>query len=561
MKATVKDSDGTGSTFLHGLYLSILKAQIDHSTAEFRQMIGVLLAAAPHRPLCEGTIAKLAGVRLDLVEMWVASLSSLLYRDERANGGIRVRHLSILEFFLSNACHSNYRVNFQGANVELGISCLETMIEQLCFNICKLKDSRITNADIHDLPLRIKENISDTLQYSCLYWSNHLCFYANDGNQRVQESLRKFFEGPYGLFWIEALSVMGMVPIGVPSLRKVISTMAKVSNTSITSVFKGESNLMQGLDLTLTERIEGVRRFINYFRIAISVSTPHTYISTAPFLPSESYLSAIVFSTWFRKVIKVQRGRLLSWSSPPLEWFGHNGSVNCVTYSPDGCYIVSGSSDNQILIWDAETGSAVGKPLEGHTSHVVSIAALLMGAASSPDPATAQFECGTPRPDLQLASLSRGTLAGCCPSLTLMMAAALSPEQATNQFECGMLRLDLQLESFWRGTLAMCYLSLTLLMTAASAPDPATIQFECGMPGLDLQLVSLWRGTLIGCCPSLTLLMDATLSLDPRTQRFECGMPRLDLQLESLSRGTLAGCCPSLTLLMGATLSPDLTTQ
>ena len=231
LKATLKDSDGTGLTYLHALYLSILEAQIDHSTAEFRRVIGVLLAAAPHRPLCEGTIAKLAGVRLDLVEMWVADLSSLLYRDERANGGIRVRHLSISEFFLSDACHSDYRVNFRGANVELGISCLETMIEQLRFNICKLEDSRMTNADIHDLQLRIKENISDALQYSSLYWSNHLCFYANNGNQRVQESLRKFFEGPYGLFWIEALSVMGMVPIGVPSLRKVISTMAKVSTT------------------------------------------------------------------------------------------------------------------------------------------------------------------------------------------------------------------------------------------------------------------------------------------------------------------------------------------
>ena len=244
LKATLNDSDGTGLTVLHALYLSILKAQIDHSTAEFRQMIGALLAAARHRPLCEGTIAELAGLRLNLVKMWVVKLSSLLYRDEGANGGIRVRHLSISEFFLSDACHSDYRVEFQGVNVELGISCLETMIEQLRFNICKLENSRIANADVHDLPLRIKENISDALQYSSLYWSNHLCFYADNGNQRVQEGLRKFFEGPYGLFWIEALSVMGMVPIGVPSLRKVISTMAKVSTTSKTSVFKGESNVM-----------------------------------------------------------------------------------------------------------------------------------------------------------------------------------------------------------------------------------------------------------------------------------------------------------------------------
>ena len=246
LKATLEDGAGSGMASLYGLYSSILKAQVGHSTAEFRQMIGVALTAAPNRALCEETIAELAGVRLNFVKKWVAGLGSLLYRDEGANGGIRVRHLSISDFFLSDDCPSNYHVDLQNANVELGIVCLKTMIEQLRFNICKLKDSRLANSDVDDLPLRIKENISDSLQYSCLYWSNHLCFGANDGHQRIWESLRKFFEGPYALFWIEVLSVIGRVPIGVPNLRRVISAIVKVS-TALTCDelgFKGESNLV-----------------------------------------------------------------------------------------------------------------------------------------------------------------------------------------------------------------------------------------------------------------------------------------------------------------------------
>ena len=151
LRRTLEDSAGTGLTSLYGLYLSILKAQILHNTAEFRQMIGVLLAAAPHHPLCEETIAELAGVRLDLVEMWVVDLGSLLYRDEGANGGIRVRHLSISDFFLSDDCHRDYHVDLQGANVHLGIACLKTMVQQLHFNICKLEDSRLANAAVDDL--------------------------------------------------------------------------------------------------------------------------------------------------------------------------------------------------------------------------------------------------------------------------------------------------------------------------------------------------------------------------------------------------------------------------
>ena len=79
--------------------------------AEFRWVIGVVLAAAPYRPICEETIAALAGIRPDLVGTWVADLSSLLYRDEEANGGIRVRNLSISDFFLRDECPRDYHVN------------------------------------------------------------------------------------------------------------------------------------------------------------------------------------------------------------------------------------------------------------------------------------------------------------------------------------------------------------------------------------------------------------------------------------------------------------------
>ena len=373
LKATLRGSAGTGLTSLYGLYSSILEAQIVHSTGDFRRIIGVLLTAAPHRPLCEETIAELTGVRLDLVKMWVVDLGSLLYRDEGANGGIRVRHLSISDFFLSDDCHSDYHVDLRGANVDLGIACLRTMIEHLRFNICKLGDSRLTNADVHDLQSRIKENISDALQYSSLDWSNHVCFGADNGDWAV---LRTFFEGPYALFWIEALSIMGMVSIGVPSLRRVSSTVVKVSRapTCHSFGFKIELNLVQGVDLVLAERIEGVCRFINTFRTPISMSAPHVYISTGPFLPSDSYLSATVFNRWFTKGMKMKGGGLLSWPSPPLEWVGHTRIVTCISYSPNGCYIVSGSFDKTIRMWDAETGTAVGKPLEGHTGFVMSVA-------------------------------------------------------------------------------------------------------------------------------------------------------------------------------------------
>jgi hypothetical protein len=231
LKTTLGDSAGTGVSSLYRLYSSILKSRIVHSKAEFRRVIGVLLIAAPNRPLCDETVAELTGVRPDLVKMWVADLGSMLYRDEGASGGIRVRHLSISDFFVREDYQGDYQITLRDANMDLGIACLKKMIGQLRFNICNLEDSRLANDEVKDLPSRIKENISDALQYSSLYWSSHLCSTPDTGDRRVWKILREFFEGPYGLFWIEVLSLMRMLRTGVPSLRKVTSTLVEVSTT------------------------------------------------------------------------------------------------------------------------------------------------------------------------------------------------------------------------------------------------------------------------------------------------------------------------------------------
>src|SRR5258706_11503208 len=223
LKAALQGSTETGLESLYGLYSSILGAQIVDSNAEFQRMVGVLLTASPYRALCEETIAELAGVEPYIVKTWGNALSSLLYRDEAANGGIRVRPLSVYEFFVSDRC--DLRVDILQSNVQLGIDCLRVITTQLRFNICKLEDSRLANAAVGDLPTRLKQNVSDALQYSCLYWSNHLSFPSDNRDQcvKVLGSLRNFFEGLYPVFWIEVLSIMEMVPIGAPSLRRLLS--------------------------------------------------------------------------------------------------------------------------------------------------------------------------------------------------------------------------------------------------------------------------------------------------------------------------------------------------
>ncbi len=53
--------------------------------------------------------------------------------------------------------------------------------------------------------------------------------------------------------------------------------------------------------------------------------------------------------------------------------FGHNSLVESVAWSPDGCYILSGSRDNSVRIWDADTGNLI-RTFSGNNSGVSSVA-------------------------------------------------------------------------------------------------------------------------------------------------------------------------------------------
>ena len=48
---------------------------------------------------------------------------------------------------------------------------------------------------------------------------------------------------------------------------------------------------------------------------------------------------------------------------------GHTAPVDSVDYSPDGRFIVSGSHDKTLKIWDAESGTEI-RTLTGHVSHI-----------------------------------------------------------------------------------------------------------------------------------------------------------------------------------------------
>ncbi|KAG8867951.1 hypothetical protein FRC20_004461 [Serendipita sp. 405] len=339
---------------LHKLYSSILESCVREDKAEYHTMMGTILAVASYRPLCAQTIAMLVGHQVATVETWVDSMSPLLYQDDQKNGAIRARNISITDFLTSSSCPEEIRVDIQQSHKKMALSCLDTMTWNLKFNICGLRNSFLSNEEVEDMKSRVKENISDELQYSCIHWSSHVALSGNPAHPAILAKLSEFFKDGRPLYWIETLSVMGMIPIGSSMLQHVLQW-------------------AKGSSIPALEYVDDTLRFLVAFQTPIATSAPHVYVSGLPFTPTGSLLWK-ESGKLFNGLIQVQQGRMKTWPIPSTPFEGPTTTISSVSYSPDGLHIVSDSWDEYRRTYDVETGALTSEPLKSHTRPVSSVA-------------------------------------------------------------------------------------------------------------------------------------------------------------------------------------------
>ena len=218
-------------TTLNSLYTSILQMAFDFSgedselNSKVRSTIGTVVMLV--YPLPPSAIAELIGLEAEQVIMILTSIQSLLILSEDPNCPVKPFHKSFPDFITdpSRCVNKRFFISPGTLHCELAMNCLKLMTNTLEQNLLSLPDYAL-NVEVKDLPDRVKDCISATLEYACKSWYDHLTKTREDtGN--ILSALYMFLKEKF-LPWLEVVSILGATRDAVAGLEKLILWLQEV---------------------------------------------------------------------------------------------------------------------------------------------------------------------------------------------------------------------------------------------------------------------------------------------------------------------------------------------
>ena len=193
----------------------------------FRTVVGAVLLV--FNPITAKALSDLLGG--SYISTTLHSLHSLLLVPMHEDVPIQTFHKSFSNFLMDPGRCTDHRffIDPTTYHAEILFFSLDLMRERLEKNICRLDDHTVVSM-IEDISDRQKKYIGEALEYACCFWTKHLLRTPNHGPgiAKVQEAIDKFFTTCL-LYWIEVLSLVGKLGIGVYGLRDIQEWYTSVS--------------------------------------------------------------------------------------------------------------------------------------------------------------------------------------------------------------------------------------------------------------------------------------------------------------------------------------------
>ncbi|KAF9058769.1 hypothetical protein BDP27DRAFT_1453783 [Rhodocollybia butyracea] len=288
---------------------------------QFKSVMGHLLAA--YVPLSLLELKQLSDNPEECAIL--GALDSLLQNTIYLYAAITPFHSSFYDFLRDPARSGKFSVDASGHHFSLAKACLRVLNHQLCFNICHLATSYLSNTDVNDLPDRLAKYITSELSYASRFWIKHLVRTPHEGLGPEAETLlrTRFF------FWLEVLSILGCVEVAIDGLQALQSWgCADIAGKALS--------------------------FVQIFEPAITLSAPHIYVSAVRFSPSK-ILQSFQPRFTFPLISTSQIGQHLKRSKDVESW-----AVDSVAFSPQCNSILVACMDNtsRYYFWDLLTDKA-----------------------------------------------------------------------------------------------------------------------------------------------------------------------------------------------------------
>jgi hypothetical protein len=188
------------------------------------QAIFGLLAVARQKVTPE-SIGKLLGLKRPALYT-IQHFGSVLHWS--ATEPVQFLHPSFSDFLcdIKRCKRDDWFISVDLHNASLAKACFQVMQRELCFNICQLATSHISNDEVTDLPSRTATFIPAHLVYSCYFWADHLQATSNqEANFTIMQPYIKGFLHTCFLYWLEVLSLMKAAAIANPSMMSLIEWM------------------------------------------------------------------------------------------------------------------------------------------------------------------------------------------------------------------------------------------------------------------------------------------------------------------------------------------------
>jgi hypothetical protein len=202
---------------LDELYSYIVKEASGSSTpfdsvdSDLRSVLIALVLA--QQPLTANGLAVMSGVDQDTCHECLRRISALLDYRHDSDEPVRLMHLSFPDFLSDpRRCSAlpGYVVDAASDHLHIVERYLELMSKTLRYDICRIRDPSLLNAEVVDLEERLIEHVSESLRYACRFWVTHWLEHIRIAGVQAQiPSGLEFFCAQHLLHWIEALSLTG----------------------------------------------------------------------------------------------------------------------------------------------------------------------------------------------------------------------------------------------------------------------------------------------------------------------------------------------------------------